>query len=449
MRTYPFRLQRKHVVALLLLGLLSIIPRIVLWFYYEPTFFKDSSDYWGVALQFAHGEFSEYTAKRAIGYPLFITLHNADPNLIWVTQQLLGLLVTFCLYWLTFRLTRSVVWAFAVGFIQTASLAGMLFEAAMLTESLATALIVSGLVFFIASTDKDRPSGTTLIVSGLLISLAVITRPILMAVLPALILFLLYRTRGNPINIKIKDVARFASCPVLVIAGVSVFNFIFAGYLGPSSLLGYNLTNHSGANMEIAPEKFNDLKEIYLRYRYTTRSTHTMTMFIPGIEEEMLSTTGLTQGELSNRLAAMSLRVFIADPISYAQSVTWSWITFWTVPAYWLPENFRPASMAARVETILKGQKYIYSSLKIVFLVSVPFLLFVRFRYRVEQGIPDGLLLIVIVILSVSFAQALIESGENPRYSVPLSPVTYLVALVCLWFGPQPDNWRNREGIPP
>jgi hypothetical protein len=54
--------------------------------------------------------------------------------------------------------------------------------------------------------------------------------------------------------------------------------YVEAGYFGLTAPGGYSLTNHSGVFMELAPDRYAPIRDLYLHYR-TTLDNHTGTIW--------------------------------------------------------------------------------------------------------------------------------------------------------------------------
>jgi len=221
-----------------------------------------------------------------------------------------------------------------------------------------------------------------------------------------------------------------ASIPVL---GWAMFNKTQIGQFTVTTLLGYNLTNHSGAFMELAPDSDAMLRDIYLKYRAANiaeSGTHTMTIF--RARRELLETTGLSETALAKEFQRISLQLFAAHPMAYLHSVAKAWVSYWTVPNYWQLDRIQSGTTSAVLQGFWMVQHWMLRGLNAAFILMVPFVLWrsLKDRYSLTKGMRVALV-IAANVLSVSVMQALVEYGENGRYFVPSQPLV-LIFVVCL-----------------
>ena len=92
---------------------------------------------------FAHADLTGYEAVHAPGYPAFVALAAGSLKDVQVAQLLFGLLTTALLFLLAMRLTASPVAAFVAGALYGFNILQVQLEAAIMTEALATALLVA------------------------------------------------------------------------------------------------------------------------------------------------------------------------------------------------------------------------------------------------------------------------------------------------------------------
>jgi hypothetical protein len=215
-------------------------------------------------------------------------------------------------------------------------------------------------------------------------------------------------------------------------------------YFGLSTLLGFNLTNHSGGFIEYAPPS--PLRDIYLKYRAQRMSEsggHSFTIFEAA--NEMQEQTGLSPTDLSRELARISVNLFIAHPILYASSVARAWWSFWAVPNYWRLNQFSDAVTATQFQRAWRWEQLVLRAMNLLFVVGACALaaIFV-FRRPPSSRTLIFLGVLASVVLSASLGQAIVEYGENPRYSVPTQPLVLCFVLTGAWLVGR--LWRGRTG---
>src|SRR5574340_1090476 len=175
--------------ALLLIAVLIHVP---LWLLYQPITSDDTGTYLEMARQLAHWDFSAYTGKRPPGYPLFLLMLGENPGFVWIAQSIFGILTVVLVYELVRGQTNRAALAFGAGLATACSLNLLLFESAMLTETVATFLLA--LVFWLLW-KINRPSvaagSLTLpcVAMGLVLGLVALTKPYLQFALVLVPLF--------------------------------------------------------------------------------------------------------------------------------------------------------------------------------------------------------------------------------------------------------------------
>ena len=124
------------------------------------------------------------------------------------------------------------------------------------------------------------------------------------------------------------------------------------------------------AFIELAPEKYATIKEIYLRQREEkVAESGWQTMTIWRAYPEMLRATGLSYPELSQELTRMSVGLFLSHPGLYAESVARAWVSFWRAPIYWLPDKLQPAAIGSVLEFVWFMERLLLVGINFLFLV--------------------------------------------------------------------------------
>jgi hypothetical protein len=433
------RLFSNNLLPLGLLLLLCAAVRVALLVWYPLQRFPDSGGYTEMAGWIRNLDFSDYLGKRAPGYPVFLLLGGSDFG-VHLLQSLLGIAITLLLYSLTIRKTGSRAAGFLVAICYTIRPNLVQYESYLLSETLSIFLLVFSFWLYDRARSKVPRSGLTLGLLGLVTGLAALTRPMLALLAPAyLALLVVHRVRAKragDVNsgprVTGSGIALFALIAFLLVFGWCFVNYTTLDYFGLTTFAGLNLTNHSGAFIEKAPERWGVIRDVYLKYRekeIARTGTHMMTIFHAA--DEMQKNTGYGFVQLSKQLTAMSLYLFVHYPQLYLESVAKSWLRFW------IPGEPRHVGMLMRGE----GQPYMWArvvEMPIFGPVNALFLLLVlaecisilRKRGRAVPGL-DGAA--VLIILSGSVAQALVEYGENFRYAVPFSPLMVYVVVCWLW----------------
>lgn len=416
---------------LLILILVGILVRAFVWFSlsYYPVSYPDSGSYAKFADQIQKGDLGLYDGTRTPVYPLLMLAAGMDYKLIWFIQSILGLAISAMLFRIALNHTRNNLLSLIIGLSYTLSLNQVYFEAIILTETLVTFLIVLSL--FLVQKSLSKESGIIyFLLIGIVASIAGLTRPLFIFLAP---LYLLAFFPSKPLVYKIKYLLAFIIPIGVIIFGWCLFNKIKLGYFGPTTLTGYNLTQHSGVFIEQAPDEYSQIRDIYLKFRQARiaeSGTHSMTIWRAA--PEMQKATDLSFSELSKQLTTMSIGLFIRHPVLYAQGVSKAWTRFWSSPNYWKRDKLHPPRLAILMNAIWWAERIVLLAINLLFLLIVLYSIYQNlFRKHISNSGLD--LLIIAIIISTSIIQALIEYGENGRYSIPVQPLIIYVVLVSLW----------------
>jgi hypothetical protein len=306
-----------------------------------------------------------------------------------------------------------------------------LFEAALVTETLSTFLMVASIWLSVRmSLGPAKRRGIYYVFVGTLTGLAALTKPLLLMLFPVFLLFFLIDLFKNRVSVSAKSayLTAFVTPSAVILLGWCSFNKITLDYFGLTTLTGYNLSQHSGAFMELAPEKYSEIRDIYLKYRDANiqkSGTHSMTIWraIP----EMQAKTGLSYSDLSKEMERLSMRLFVGHPVLYLKGVLEAWLRFWKAPIVWLPEKVRSMGLRTFLEDVWQVERYGLVALKIIFLFSAGYLVVSVVRRRTLDFLTTFMVFIVLV---GSIVQALTEFGDNARYSFPFQPLMLYVAVI-------------------
>lgn len=414
----------------------------LLLLYYAPTINPDTGTYQLLADQIAGLDFSAYNGQRTPVYPLLILLAGNDYFVLWLFQSCMGLATALlvCLLVREHGLDRR--WALAAGLVSLTALNLLFFEAAVFTETASAFLLAATTYLFIRFTRRG-PGAQAATALGGLAALLVLTRPQYIFLIPLLpLLVILLRGRRDWLLALVLFVA--ASAPVV---GWMAFNKQQVGYFTLTTLLGYNLSNHSGAFMEEAPEKYAQVRDIYLKYRQqklAQTGSHHMTVF--WAREELLGRTGLSEVELSRQLQRLSFELIRDHPGRYLRSVAKAWASFWAVPNYWELNKLKSRGLANALQGAWALQHPFFRAFNLIFVVASGLLFWQFLRRptmaRKKLAVP---LILSCIVIGVSLVQALVEYGDNPRYYIPNQPLVVAGVLIAVadWL----RHWRQgRKG---
>ena len=422
------QLSRRHWPLFLLLGI-CIILRFIVFTNYQPLLFNDSAGYKDLAVQLRTLNFNTYLGMRTPAYPLLILVGGVNDHVTWIIQSGLGIMVSILLYLLTMRLTGNKALSFFVGLSYPLSLHVLFFETMILTETLATFLLMLLLWSLVVAFDKK--SIGLYILTGVGISLAALTRPLLLFLIPLIALFLFFKMKINrETTSEISRTLGGLLIPaVILVGGWSLFNQFTVDYFGITTLLGYNLTNHSGAFMQYAPPEYSVIRDIYLRYR-DNNSTQINVIWQAYLE--MQHATGLSFSELSRVLTKMSLQMFIEHPGAYFKGVFKGWNDFWK-PVFWYADYglIRSVSLRNIVSYLSIIEMSLFSHLNSIFLLVA---LWTIVKAILKPRVFDFNILFILIVLMASISQALIEYGDGTRFAIPFLPLILFEVITWLYY---------------
>ena len=253
---------------LLVLVFVTLLIRVVLFLVYQPATFDDTLGYVDAGRTLQALNFEGYNASRVPLYPLLMIATGFDPRLMWLVQLLMGLAIAAMLYLLArYHVANSRI-AFAIGLSYSLAINLLFFEAALLTETISTFLLFLSLIFFILT---RRRKGRLLfyVATAVIASLAALTRPLMLLLAPLYLLFFIRRWnhRRNDSGQWKRYLAGYGLPVAVLLGGYILFNGQYAGSFTFSTLTGYNLVGHSGAFMEVAPDEYATIRDVYLKYR--------------------------------------------------------------------------------------------------------------------------------------------------------------------------------------
>ncbi len=424
------RLRRNRAaIAFIALIAISALVRLAVILNFRARASWDTPEFIATARAIASMDFRQYDGKRTPIYPLLMLLAGMDWDVVRLIQSLLGIAIASVMFAIAWMRTRSAAASFVVGLLCSIAISELLFEQIIYSETLCTFWIVLSLLDYARICAGAKMWNYALL--GISAALAGMTRPMFLFLGPLYFCFVLIRAR--PLNVIKFHKARLAwvLAPTLIIAiGWSAVNKRTINYFGVTTTLGFNLSNHSGAFMELAPPQYSKIADIYLRYRarqISTVGTQAMTFWYA--EGELKRATGLSSPELSKQFARMSLEMFAEHPLLYLESVAKSWVRFWGSDFYHFIGFFR-ASTSGVVYALL----VVFGSLQLA--INIAFLgiaTYSTLQWMLRQTRFDFELGVIAIVLAGSVVQAFLEYGENVRYLAPLVPLTIYTVVAFFW----------------
>jgi hypothetical protein len=435
--------------AAIVVATFGVFIRLIALMSYEPYVESDFGGYQQTAQFLLSGNALHYDGVRPPGYPLLLLVCGMDFHIIWIVQCVLGVAVALMLFDIASLMTHRHTMPLILGLSYSVSINMLFFEATIMSEAWSTFIIV--LLMWVAiriSRDPNKGSIAKFAFAGLLAGFAALTRPLFLFLTPLLFLYFLWRLAGGQggSSLKMKAIVSFALPALILIVGWSVVNSITVDYFGVTTLTGFNLTNHSGGFMELAPEEYASVRDIYLDHRkreIEQNGTHSMTIWraIP----EMKAKTGLSYSDLSSKMTKLSIRLFAEHPLLYLASVSKAWVNFWKVTVYWIPEEVKYMDLRKVIAIVWQPERYILLLANILFLAGSARQAYCLV-YRKAAAQPEVLLMGSVVLIA-SILQALMEYGENARYSIPFQPLVMLMVFTMLSGMLTLDRTKSGENV--
>jgi len=417
---------------LIWLILAAVIVRVVFSLLFKPLITPDSSSYLEMARQISSNDFSRYAGFRTPVYPLVLLLFQCNIQAVVFFQMILGLVISLIIYKIFMRIQNREWLGFAAGLSYAANPSQVLFERAVLTETIAALLVAGSFLLFITAVDK-RETILTCIFLGILSSLAALAKP-LFQFLPLLfsILLAFYFFRADRrISAAVSRFVPVIIPAILLLGSWSWFNYSKAGYFGISTQMGMGLMNHTGAFIEDAPAEYGMIKEIFIKYRQKRiKETGQSYGAVHLAKEELMEKTGQNYVELNRTLCRLSFSLIKSNPGAYLKSAAQAFIRFWR-PTWYTDQG--------GIRKILKsGDKSMVLAVGSFALVhALCMLLFWVFPlvYAVYPGIRKHFTFnfqtvsIYLVVFSTACVQAVLEYSENARYKIPVEPLIVALAV--------------------
>jgi hypothetical protein len=425
----------RWLVFLLLAGSLL---RLCLWFVYGPVAYPDTGTYMRPAQNILARDFSTYDGRRPPGYPLVLAIAALSPDATWALQMLMGLAISVFLFYVAFVLTRSPALAALAGMTYNLNLSQLFYEANLVSETtttFATTGVAALLLLSYRRIHDKRRVWPWLLGLGLLTAFATLTRPqfVFLPVLTATLIG--YASWGRAGTSIWRSAGRigltFLTSTVLVL-GCCWFNYAKVGFFTLSTQTGMALMEHTLAFIELAPDRYATIRDIYVRHRDAKLAqTGRHTAVWDGLPEAMAA-TGLSLPALSNELARMSIEMFVRHPVRYATGVAHAWADFWAAPMHWQPAMLRVRPVRRFVRLVWRLEQPILRLANAVFLALVAVATLspvLRHRLRWDLGFTT----LAAIVLGASLVQALTIWVDNARYAITVQPLVVMIVLSAVY----------------
>ncbi len=418
---------RRYALILLVLGVLTRLPAFLQPRSLPVVIFFDGS-YLNAARDILHFDFHAL-GQRVPVYPLFLLLCGLKPRAIWIAQSLLGIASSLLIYSMAYRRTRDAKFAAVVGFAGSLAPEVLSFESSIMTETLASFLLVLAVWLIFRYNEVEKPPLVYPIGLGTLAGVMTLNRIAMISLLPVLFLALVpVWPVSNWLRRETWRKALAFSVPALaLILGWCGLVHRNSGRFALTTVGGHNLMDQVDPWVELAPPRFAVLRDNWIRYREITRATNIQNVN-PVFDRSVAAisaATGRSPALVGSDYEALARYLMIHHPGLYLRRAEQGWIQFWADPTR--DEMVLPdAGSVSPSDFLLTFSDFMVQEVKAIFLVlaliAIPCLLI---RSRIFSRLEY---LIFILVLWNSVFCALTEYGENRRFVVPF----YLLILYLL-----------------
>ena len=432
------RANSKSVFILIMIGI--AIKILFLATYINSGWFDDSGSYLNLADRISSGNWEGYEAKRTPGYPLLMLALQKNTIAIMILQSVFGIFVSLMLFDITNKILKSSQVAFWVTLIYLFSINIWFMDAAILTESLCTLLLITAcwLGYKLHSQESYFKLIILSLTIGFTIGYLMLTRPNMIILLIPFSLWVIFITKWQ---LKYRSLICSVCCiaviapSVLIYSGWSQFNKTQTGSFQYTMLLGYSISQNTGGFMEFASESDQELRDIYLKYRDKLYDRNIKRPSGWNLQEgtifraldEMLAATGLSVGELSSEMLGLNLRLISKHPHLYAEGVFTAWLKFgyggWFVDL----DPVKPGFLTEVYVSIWYLQHLIVISMYIISLITLCWAGYGLYKKK-NILVNSYIFFLCNIVLLSSIFQALIQNGENARYGIPFQVIVLLIS---------------------
>lgn len=421
---------KKPLIYLLVFGL--AIRVLIILVYNGVTIAPDSKTYIELSAYLSNFNLDGYSGRRTPGFPLLIALCGGNLYLTTIAQQILGLFSIFFIYDFSFNRTRNKEAAFWITFITSSFLHFILYEFAILTETLSLFLLT--FIFWLIQKFNLLDTKAPIIfyfVTSVAMGFLYLTRPMFIYLPLAFAIFLFLKNFSKELKNYTPRLLIIIALPALCFHGWCSVNKKNIGYYTSTYFLGLNLSQASTHFFHKTPDKDHLIRDIFVKHRDSIKQIkpEAVAMSVWYAYDELKEKTKLSDHDLCNELGIISKRLIKENPLSYAKQVFISWIDFWNTNATFAINKEKIAYTVPKY--IIYGiwkiiQQYLlilFNMLFIVFSVKKAYK-FILSKFKIF----DIDLLIAVTVIGGSLAQALVTYGDNSRFSVPYLPlIVYFV----------------------
>jgi hypothetical protein len=417
---------------LIVVVVIALLLRVALFLTYPEVSYSDTASYRRSADAILGGMVN-YDATRTPGYPAFLAILGPD-RAVYAAQLVLGFCITMGWFYLGWKLSGRPFFGAMAAMAHTLNPGQLLFEANLLTETLATFWLILALAgaFVWLEYPKRRTIWMGLGI-GLASSLATLARPLFIFMPIWLAVCLAISFKEKKLRIDWKPLVSILAVMAVLIGGWMNWVKNRFDLFSLTTMTGYHLVQHTGYYFEDVPDEYAEIRDIYLEYRdarIEERGTQGNTIWdaIPAIMEA----TGYGFIPLSQVLQKISIQLILTHPWQYLAHVIKGWWYFWRAPVYWDVTAVSSAALARVLETLILGARGVLFGANLLFIGSSVGAL-VSKRLRELWSIRPFHWVLAGSVWATAVASSLMDHGDNPRFLVPLQTVVVFWVLWLAW----------------
>lgn len=432
----------------------------------EANIFPDTGSFTLLAEAIRSGKWHSGFTFRTPGYPLFLYVVFSlggwkNFTAVMIVQAALGATVPLLLYAL-FRLIADKRWIAFVGglsFLLDRFSIGL--ETVPLSEFLSGYTVLAALVAFTYALKSCRFAA--MVGAACVSGINFLIRPTFQYLFPlwALVAILAswlphYEHQESRRRLALR-LATYVGLFQLFVWGWSFVVWSHTGVFAPSLQLGASMTNHTGTMMELAPDEFGKIRDMYVAERDSRGGDHINLFDQAGWK--IAEATSMTLWQLSLEFSKINRYLIFHYPLRYLEQVLTAWRRIWTEDSTYITDMTDPYATGRPVTFtslfVFLGTHPLTSLLYVPiekwvwqnrsFLKIVPVLLFAVTVALVWINRREPLKLVAIVLIcgTVNYhmlVHAMVQFTEFGRYKLPVQGLWFsflmfgnIVVLDYLW----------------
>lgn len=314
----------------------------------KPNLFPDTGSFTLLAEAIRDGKWQSGFTFRTPGYPFFLYLTFLlagwkNFTAVMIAQACLGTTIPVLLYALYRLITpkRWLAWVGGTAFLLDRFSIGL--ETVPLSEFLCGYTIILALVAFVygLQTRKLWWAGA----AGCLAGINFLVRPTFQYVYLAWSLAALVLCWRELVSREEKQrLLKWLTVYFGVFASIyglwSSVVWLHTGVFAPSLQLGASMTNHTGAFMELAPDKYSTIRDLYVAEREKRNGDHINLFDQAGWK--IAEATSMTLWQLSLKFKEINTYLILHYPGRYLSQVSKAWDRFWVEDSCYITDLTDP-----------------------------------------------------------------------------------------------------------